>query len=53
MSDNQVRISDNIHDLIGIGLEYLVNANGDVIAVFLDGNLEDSFGSQGNSEVTV
>lgn len=53
MHDNKVRISNSIQDLIGIGMEYLVNANGDILMVFIDGNLEDSFGSQGNSEVTI
>lgn len=38
MSDNVVRVSNTVKDLIGIGTEYLV-VDGTVIAKFYNGNL--------------
>jgi hypothetical protein len=35
-----VAISNNIKDLTGRGSEYLVDDQGNVIAIFFDGNLE-------------
>lgn len=38
MSDNVVRVSSTVNDLIGIGTEYLV-VDGTVIAKFYNGNM--------------
>jgi hypothetical protein len=36
----QIKVYNNIQDLKGIGEEWLVDLVGDVIAVFIDGNLK-------------
>ncbi len=36
----RILISDDIKLLTGKGIEYLVDQNGDVIAVFYDGNFQ-------------
>lgn len=32
-----VKASNNVRDLTGNGMEYLLDANGEVIAIFIDG----------------
>ncbi len=37
---NVIVISDDIQTLTGVGTEYLADKNGEVIALFIDGNFE-------------
>ena len=48
----QVKISTNIFDLTGIGLEYLLDDSGSIRAVFWNGNIDGCETIQGNSEIT-
>lgn len=48
----QVRISTNLSDLWGIGLEYLLDDQGSIRAVFWNGNIDGCETIQGNSEIT-
>lgn len=38
---HNIHVEEDIQKLIGEGEEWLVNGNGEIIAVFLDGNLSN------------
>lgn len=50
--DAVIKVSTNIQDLTGEGLEYLVRADGTVAAKFFNGNVMPPL-PPGNQEVTI
>ena len=46
----QIRLYENVSDMLGIGEEWLVKANGDVVAVFIDGNMRSHYMIVGNGK---
>jgi hypothetical protein len=38
--ENIIVVSTDIQSLVGLGTEYLIDENGEIVAKFIDGNLE-------------
>lgn len=51
MRDNLIVIASDIQCLKGTGTEYLVNRDGDLLAIFVDGDMFTGL-PQGNTEIT-
>lgn len=48
-----IRVSSSVRDLTGIGIEYLADAEGNIIAQFFDGNMPRESGSVDAEAATI
>ncbi len=49
----KIIVSNRLSDLTGIGIEYLQDAQGNIIAMFFDGNMGTDSVPKGNEEQTL
>jgi len=48
-----INVSDKLSDLTGVGVEYLTDKNGDVLASFYNGNFQRAAVNANSDEVTI